>query len=200
MIEKLQKENYEDVVEKCVKIIRDGLHLKLFDSRRIFVEELSQEKSFTDLLDAMVHKYIALLSTFVTGKRFAQFEQAWLCHIEDYFTETPITSEKVSVSLCSMWKAVVHSIRSKPTLGEQRIVLSTVAYTVYDLMTEKVKGYKTEFATSAADHSSVVPVMSTCTPKCESNVSLYRYMVVLLYIPFSKSTCRHQVMTRKQCY
>jgi hypothetical protein len=86
-----------------------------------------------------------------------------------------------------MWKAVVHSIKSKPSLEEQRIVLSTVAYTVYDLMTEKVKDYKAELASAANEQSSVPPVMSTSKSiLCESNVNLYRYGGFALHSLFKK--------------
>ena len=186
MIEELKKEKYSDVVEKCVTIIREGVHLKLFDSRRKFIEELTEEKAkkpFMDLVGAMVDKYIALLKVYVTGKRFAQFEQAWLCHIEEYFTEPPAqaqTSTAISseVSLHSMWKAVFDSIESKPSLEEQRIVVSTVAYTVYDLMTEKVKDYKINLAVSTTEPQAEPMAAAISTSKkrlYESNVNLYRY-------------------------
>ncbi len=62
-----------------------------------------------------------------------------MCHIEEYFTPD-------QPSLHSMWKAVLEEIVSKPSVEEQRIVVSTIAYTVYDLTTVKVKSYKTDLA------------------------------------------------------
>ena len=83
-------------------------------------------------------------------KRFAHFEQAGLCHIDEYFTkasaEPPDNSHSTGgagSSLHSTWKAVLDKVNSNPTLEEQRLVVATTAYTVYDLMTEKVKDYKT---------------------------------------------------------
>ena len=114
MIEELRKEKCSDVVEKCVTLVREGVHLKFCDARRRLVKELTEEKAknlFLDVVGAMVSKYITLLKLYMTGKRFAQFEQAWLCHIEEYFTEEPpartsTAASSSEVSLYSMWKTV----------------------------------------------------------------------------------------------
>ena len=94
LIEDLRKKKYNDVIEKCINIAREGVQVKYCDSRRRLIDELTKGKArkvFLDFLKAMIGKYIALLALYTKGKRFARFEQAWLCHIEEYFTtvETP---------------------------------------------------------------------------------------------------------------
>ena len=81
-------------------------------------------------------------------------EQAWLCHIEEYFTEPSSSQSDANSSmetiLHSQWAALVDSIHSKLTIQDQRIVVSTLAYFIYDLMTEKVKDYKESFASAVS--------------------------------------------------
>ena len=56
----------------------------------------------------------------------------------------------METSLLFLWAALVDSIHSKPTIQDQRIVVSTLAYFIYDLMTEKVKDYKESFASAVS--------------------------------------------------
>ena len=102
----------------------------------------------------MKNKYKTLLKVHVKGKRSVQFEQAWLCHIEEYFTE-PSSSQSdgnssMETILHPQWAALVDSIHSKPTIQDQRIVVSTLAYFIYDLKAEKVKDYKESFASAVS--------------------------------------------------
>ncbi len=140
-----------------------------------------------ELVGAMKNKYIDLLKVYVTGKRFAQFELAWFCHIEENFVsqteQTQTTSHQSQVSLHSMWQDVVKSIESKPSLKEQRIIVSMVTYTVYDLMTEKVKEYKINLA-ELQEESTVAAVTSTSKSNligCMKVMLAFTDMVALLY-------------------
>ena len=44
----------------------------------------------------MKNKYKTLLKVHVKGKRSVQFQQAWLCHIEEYFTEPSSSQSDVT--------------------------------------------------------------------------------------------------------
>ena len=51
LIEDLRKEKYSDVVEKCINIVREGVHLKYCDSRRRLVDELTEGKARKVFMD-----------------------------------------------------------------------------------------------------------------------------------------------------
>ena len=83
-------------------------------------------------------------------------------------------------NLHSIWKDIVDEVKSNPSIEEQRIVVSTMAYTIYDLMTEKVKDHKVALAVSTETASSD---SSLVTRFSESNVSLHRYGGFALHCP-----------------
>ena len=119
----------------------------------------------------MINNYFRLLKLHSIGKRFAQFEQAWMTRINDHFSEQEVCSV--------LWKNVLKKCKCVTTVEEQRIVISTLMYTVYDIMTDKVKRYKEKRETT--DHSvddadiHAYHEEETGTTFIESNVSLYRY-------------------------
>ena len=129
----------------------------IYNCSQILVDELTGETAklpFKAFIVEMKNKYKTLLKVHVKGKRSVQFEQAWLCHIEEYFTE-PSSSQSdgnsnMETSLHSQWAALVNSIHSKPTIQDQRIVVSTLSYFIYDLKAEKVKDYKESFASAVS--------------------------------------------------
>ena len=198
MIAVLKEETYVDVYERSVREIQAGVHLKLYESRRKFVKELTCDSEIkqllTKLLEAMVEKYIVLLQKHVKRKGFAHFQQAWLCHINEYFTEpmsgAPSTSTDAGSSganLHSIWKDIVDEVKNNPSIEEQRIVVSTMAYTIYDLMSEKVKDHKVALAVSTETASSD---SSLVTRFSESNVSLHRYGGFALHTLLNKYASR----------
>ena len=77
MIAVLKEETYVDVYERSVREIQAGVHLKLYESRRKFVKELTCDSEIkqllTKLLEVMVEKYIVLLQKHVKRKGFAHF-------------------------------------------------------------------------------------------------------------------------------
>ena len=73
---------------KRTKKLWAGVHLQLFDSWRKLVEELTGETTklvFEKFIVAIKNQYTTLLKVHVKGKRSVQFQQAWLCHIKEYF-------------------------------------------------------------------------------------------------------------------
>ena len=66
---------------------------------------------------------------------------------------------------------VCDSFATPPSLQEQRILVSTMAYIIYDVMTEKVRDYKIHLSSSIDEPQVELPVATLH----ESNISLYRY-------------------------
>ena len=122
-----------------------------------------------NVYSGMVNDYFRLLKLYSKGKRFALFEQAWMNRINDYFVETDICS--------TLWKNVLKKCECVGTIEEQRIVVSSLMYIVYDIMTVKVKDYKMEAGTDIDTTLTATYALDEepVTVFVESNVSLYRY-------------------------
>ena len=69
-----------------------------------------------------------------------QFEQAWMEHIHSYFSSP--TEVHSTLDSYIVWQAVVEKCECSVGDKDQRIVVSTMVYAVYDLMTDKVKYFK----------------------------------------------------------
>ena len=187
MIFEFQSKEHEslgDILEEVTEKLQTDIFVELNESRKKFVNALCEERSKDVLgkrVEVMVNNYIILLKQNSKGKRFGQFEQAWLKHIEDYFTEPTVTPTASETSRCyTAWKTVMEECSDCACdVGEQRIIVSTLAYIVYDIMTSRVKEYKSNMPAPqldideavASNNSSDQPVV----PLVESNVSLYRY-------------------------
>ena len=61
--------------------------------------------------------------------------------IHGYFTHLPNSSS--SEERYDKWQTVIEKSKCSVSIEEQRIVVSTLVYAVYDLLTEKVNEYKT---------------------------------------------------------
>ena len=144
-LEKQEEVCYEEIIEVLVPKLQNGKDLKLKIERKVFVEVLCSKvkKEFFNFVKAMITDYLRLLKQYSKGKRFGLFEQAWLMHIEDYFTET--TTPPVSSDSYSVWKSVIDKCDCDCSIKDQRIIVSTIAYIVYDTMTEKEKDHKSQF-------------------------------------------------------
>ena len=144
---------------------------------------------------SMILAFIDLYKACMVGKRYANFQQEWLVNINKYFEvredeepESPCTDKKEQQKL---WQKVTAAAsESGHTVGncDQRIVLSTLSYAVYDLMVDKVKDYKVaDFKASGASTSIACNDESAITLK-ENDVNLYRYGGFALHSMIQKRT------------
>lgn len=179
MVTELEGDDLVAICKRCSETIRADIHLERYDLRRTFVERICQDtESFSGLIKVLVNKYLSLFKEHMKGNRFAQFEQSWFTHLESYFT--PDTCYH------GQWNAMAEKC-SEPgctTLGleEQHIVLASIAYSIYDIMTEKVKQYKLDSNDTSTSATCIsLEQVTTFVPPvkdkkfAESNVSLYRY-------------------------
>ena len=84
MIADLDEESHSDILDRCLELLQEGRQLKWNPARQELVEELTKSemrKPFNSLTDALTRRYMDLLKFYRTGKRSAQFQQAWLDHI-----------------------------------------------------------------------------------------------------------------------
>ena len=165
MLEDLQARDYEDVVTTAMERLQGDRHLDRSEDRKAFVASICSETVRPVLVQCMmemVARYLELLKACMRGKKFAKFEQQWFEHIHEYMAEKGDQAD--------MWRTVVCRSKLDVSEQEQRIVVSTIAYHIHDLMAEKVKKYKEDLL--AMDEPAIT---SGCDKFTESNINLLRY-------------------------
>lgn len=93
-----------------------------------------------------------------------------MSHINDFFED-----DDSSGGCFRLWKNVTDGIKGIVSVEEQRIVISSLMYIIYDIMTAKVKEYKEDPANDHDLDSTAAPSSAQDDVFFESNVSLYRY-------------------------
>ena len=96
---------------------------------------------------SMILAFIDLYKACMVAKRYTNFQQEWLVNINKYFEVRRMKSQNLHALTNknkNCGKKSAAASESGHTLGiyEQRIVLSTLSYVVYDLMVDEVKDYK----------------------------------------------------------
>ena len=157
MLEDFQARDYEDVVTTAMERLQGDRHLERSEDRQAFVAM------------KMVARYLELLKACMRGKKYVKFEQQWFEHIHEYMAEKGDQAD--------MWRTVVCRSKLDVSEQEQRIVVSTIAYHIHDLMGERVKKYKED-------------ILAQEEPKIykftESNINLLRYGGFALHSMLSK--------------
>lgn len=168
MLEELDVESYEDLVDSVIEKLRSGLHLERYDGRRQFVLSICSERvrpALVQCIMEMVARYLEIYKACMKGKKYARFQQQFFEHIEEYMKENGVQSD--------LWKTVVCRVNDVPNQQEQRIIISTLAYHVHDLMAERVKDFKKGLSGGIEEQS---PITSCSSERfVESNISLLRY-------------------------
>ena len=193
MVGDLEKEQYDDVVETAIERLQAGPHLERYKSRREFVATICHEPVKPTLVACIMGIILAFLDIYRAcmkgrkGKRFSNFEQSWLEHVKDYMyvgraeSETggagstaALTDKTERRRLWSRVTAVASEADSTLDTSEQRIVVSTLCYIVYDLMADKIKGYKVE-KTSEEDSTGASVSAESVLQLREHDINIYRY-------------------------
>ena len=177
--------DYDDLANNAIASLEGGLHLRRYPLRSAFVSMICREPVRTTLVvcvKQMVACYLEQYKMCMKGKRYALSEQRWFEHVHDY-----ITADLQQISH-QAWTSVVKGAEEQGVhfcISEQRIVVSILAYTVHDLMADKVRDTKTAQALEVA--AGTTDEMShTLT---ESNVALYRYGGFALHSMVQKRRC-----------
>ena len=96
--------------------------------------------SLVQCIMEMIARYLEIYKACRRGKIYVVFEQEWFQHIHEYMKEDGEQSK--------LWKSVLFRAKVAANDLDQCIVISTTAYHVHDLMTEKVKEFKKELSQS----------------------------------------------------
>ena len=137
MLEDFQARDYEDVVTTAMERLQGDRHLERSEDMQAFVASICGETVRPVLVQCMMEMvacYLELLKTCMRGMKYAKFEQQWFEHIHEYMAERGDQAD--------MWRTVVCRSKLDVSEQEQRIVVSTIAYHIHDLMGERVKKYK----------------------------------------------------------
>ncbi len=100
------------------------------------------------------------------GKKYVAFEQEWFQHIHEYMKEDSEQSK--------LWKSVLSRTKVAANDLDQRIVISTIAYHVHNLMMEKVKEFKKELSQSESAEQ-LLQSSSSSHNFIESKINLLHY-------------------------
>ena len=161
----------DSIIDKLL----DGTDLRRCVTRRKFVSSICAgvaRPGLVSCIESMMDPYLLLYKKYMKRKKFAMFEQARMEYIHEYFDDEK-SAENHDHSPYSMWKALLENSGYPVVEEEQRIVVSSLAYEVYDKMTERVKNYKTDgMGDPGLEVATDDEAVSTLV---ESNVSLYRY-------------------------
>ena len=193
MIDDLEKRDYSTVVETAIDRLRAGLHLELSEPRRKFVCAICDRENpvirehLIACIMGMILAFIDMYTEYMKGKRFAYFQQQWMVNINKYFIESNDEQGSSGACLCSdrqeqhkLWRKVteVASLAGYTlSIQDERILVSTLCYIVYDLMVDQAKDYKASLSTESDATGACVGASgteSTITLK-ENNINLYRY-------------------------
>ena len=164
MLKDFQARDYEDVVTTAMERLQSDRNLERSEDRQAFVASICSETVRPVLVQCMmemVARYLELLKACMRGKKYAKFEQLWFEHIHEYMEEKGDQAD--------MWRTVVCRSELDVSEQEQRIVVSTVAYHIHDLMGERVKKYKENLAQEEPANTSSRDKFT------ESNINLLRY-------------------------
>lgn len=133
----------------------------------------------------MIARYLEQYKACMKGKRYALFQQHWFEHTHEYFQTTEEPSEQ-----SKLWTNVVKRAEQRGTglsVSEQRIVVSTLSYSIHDLMASKVQEHKAQQVMSASTSNNTDAKASQTIS--ESNVALYRYGGFALHSMMEKRKC-----------
>jgi hypothetical protein len=189
MVGDLEKVQYDDVVETAIERLQAGPHLERYKSRNDFVRTICHEPAKQTLVACIMGIILAFLDIFRScmkgrkGKRFANFEQRFMEHIKDYVggaeSETggagstaALTDTTERQRLWSRVTAAASAAGSTLAPTDQRIIVSTLCYIVYDLMVDKIKHYKVD---KFSEDSSGASTSDESIQLREHDVNIYRY-------------------------
>jgi hypothetical protein len=155
LVEEIRNEEYNDVTEDAIERLWAGLQFEHYEKRQLFFQLFSNEPHLSLLHNCarvMQSFYKKLLKKFCVGKHYLEMQQAWFMSISLYFDTTDDTIFQVNgidqedkLKLQKVWADVMITAKElKCDLADedQRIIVSTLAYIVYDMMTMKVKDKK----------------------------------------------------------
>ena len=112
-------------------------------------------------------------------KKYLMFEQKWFSHIEQYFT--------VSTSASNVLERANMSGANIP-VKDQRIIVSTLAYHIHDIIVEHVKDFKESLDASTESSSFDVNTETIKLKFYESKTSFLRYGGFALHSMIKKRT------------
>ena len=193
----LEKKFYAAVVETAIKRLLTGLHLELSEPRKVFVCAIYDPiKPIREIVVAcimgMVLAFINLYREYMKGKKYANMQQEWMMNVNNYFEHEKSTCYTDVEEQCKLWHTMLNTATKLGytlDITEQRIVASTLCYTVYDLMVDTIKKYKVQQTLqSEASATATAPITSSASDikLKENNVNLYRYGGFALHSMISK--------------
>ena len=103
--------------------------------------------------------YTDMLEAFCKGKKFLKFQTAWFFHVNVYFDKTfevQGLDANRATELKRVWEVVLKLAAERDCVlpeEDQRIIVSTLSFILFELMSEKIKDKKIKEFPSATSQS-----------------------------------------------
>ena len=141
-------------------------------------------------IEEMQYAYKKLLTKFCVGKKILEMQQAWIMHINFYIEgeeadDVSGLDNSDKKKMHEVWKAVVDQAKQfEISIGveDQRIIVSSLAFIVFDMMASEVKAIKLNSDQFVESTSTIDERRSMC----ESRVTVYRYAGAALHSMIEK--------------
>ena len=189
----ISEEIKSDVSEKAIAKVSSSVHVRHHGDRKAALDDPKGKQQLIDCVIAMCDNFCSFYLTFMPGKKYVEFQHVWFMHIRHYMegskgmcsilcyalsgkTRTGRkrknhgASSFVEADQCKhLWAKFVSSVNANLSPNDQRIIVASLAYEVYDLMCNEVKGLKK----SKFNVESKAPVLFNPSPEDESVIHRY---------------------------
>ena len=176
----VKNEEYKEVMEEAFTRLLHDHQFKYYSARFRFVEVFKakpMKAKFLRLIKTMKATYTDILEAFCKGKKFLKFQTAWFFHVNVYFDKTfevQGLDANRATELKRVWEVVLKLAAERDCVlpeEDQHIIVSTLSFILFELMSEKIKDKKIKEFPSATSQSHDTATVDFQ----ESVISLYRY-------------------------
>lgn len=150
-----------EIALKSICTVKGTLNVAHFSQRLEALQDPNGEEPLVNVVTAMCSNFKSYYSIFLARKRYPQFQQAWFLHIGQYIDGLGTDKEtrtrsgrkvkdvgkncRVEAKECKyLFDCFIKSLSTQVALQDQRVLVASLAYAVYDQMNDEVVSFKRE--------------------------------------------------------
>ncbi len=181
------------VIKNAISNVLSCPHLRFFPERRTAMNDPKGKDHLVKCVAAMCNNLCSFYLTFMPGKKYSEFQNALFMHIRKYTVgisgiTPPALSSRTRSGRKSkdagsesfirpddckkLWETFVKSLTINISLNDQCMIVSSIAYAVYDLMIDEMKELKHSML--GLDMESSEKAVSS--PSVEDEHTIHRYL------------------------
>ena len=196
-LSEVREDRYLHISNRSIENVRKSTHVNYYLDRLKALQDSNGEQHLINCVKAMCSNFASFYSTFLPRKRYVNFQHAWFSHIGQYIdgvrregvpsSNVPSSTRsgrrikdagahcRIEAEQCkNLWQKFVESLACPLSVDHQWIIVSSLAYEVYDLMTDEVKCFKGDkTVTLLSDAEQCLQVRDT---QPEDEVIIHRYL------------------------